>query len=774
MAIRTLNQHIFRLAGGLVLLSTCAILINVWIANIEHAKEQLAANLEVAESVFKDVLDGREELLFSSVNVITTDYGFRAAVATKDIDTINSVWDSFTKRISADLMSVITLDGMVLASSNDSLPENSLFPYPDLVEQAVKNGGATSLRLIGSKLYQTVVLPVKAPRTVAFTLVGFELDDELLERLKRITQLETSIQVENDLGLTFSASTLSEQRLTEALQQIDSDIPWLSVSLFGDTPYLSKRFLLNARADEEIWITLSENVNRLFNEFNDLLLKITFIACLSIGLSLLFGMLFSRKLSRPLHNLSSVAQKISGGDYEQTFEIRSNTQEIDELSDAFQSMQTNIKERQTQIAYQASHDLLTDLQNRYKISEVLDAKLESRVEFQVVGANILGFRGVNDIFGYANGDRCLQVIAERFKHLGGQSARLNGGEFLWIPESHITVEKLKELQHQIELPIVIDDVVMNVKIAIGMLHCPQDSSDTEEVLRRISITLDEARATEGAMVVYVEQFEQNYLRRLSIISELKQTLWGDSKDLSINYQPKLHMQSGEIRHAEALIRWTNPKLGFVPPDEFIAIAEQAGLIGDVTEWVIRRVIRDVRFMRSKGLSINVAINLSAKDVLNPRLLPSVLAQLELLELPTTCISFEITESDLVADPKRAVDELSRFREAGFSLAIDDFGTGYSSLAYLKSLPVSDLKIDKSFVLKLDTQKGDQNIVQTIIELAHSFDLGVVAEGVENIETLTMLKEWGCEWVQGYHICKPITVESLLEWHSSNIKTDWFH
>jgi EAL domain-containing protein (putative c-di-GMP-specific phosphodiesterase class I) len=243
--------------------------------------------------------------------------------------------------------------------------------------------------------------------------------------------------------------------------------------------------------------------------------------------------------------------------------------------------------------------------------------------------------------------------------------------------------------------------------------------------------------------------------------------------LSLHYQPKLGLKKGTITHVEALIRWTNARLGFVSPEDFIAIAEQAGLIENITNWVISRAIDDAARFKAANLDVSVAINLSAKDIMDPALLPKVLKLLKAKNLSTESLSFEITEGDLVKDHDKAIIHLQAFRNEGFEIAIDDFGTGYSSMAYLQNLPVTTLKVDKSFVLNLHEKDGDQKIVKTVISLAHSFGMNVVAEGVENIEALILLAEWDCELAQGYYICKPTTADNLIIWYNDNLDTKWF-
>ncbi|MDP5041224.1 MAG: EAL domain-containing protein, partial [Paraglaciecola sp.] len=328
------------------------------------------------------------------------------------------------------------------------------------------------------------------------------------------------------------------------------------------------------------------------------------------------------------------------------------------------------------------------------------------------------------------------------------------------------------LKTKLEQPIDDAGVVINLKIAIGVIECPTQADSAQLLFRRMNIVLDEAQITRQLLLKFDPAIEQRYLRRLSIIVELKKVLATEQQELSLAYQPKLNIGANKIRSVEALIRWNSATLGFVSPEDFITIAEQAGFIDKITEWVIKRAVSDALVIKAAGIELCIAINLSAHDVMNEDLLPFVVQLLDQHNLPRSALSFEITESDVVKDPAKAIKHLSAFREYGFVVAIDDFGTGYSSMAYLKNLPVDTLKVDKSFVLKLNTQVGDQHIVQTVLKLAKSFGMDVVAEGVENQATLTLLQEWGCEYAQGYHICKPIAVSALIDWYHTHIDQNW--
>lgn len=772
MAIRTLNQHIFRLSAGLVLVSTIAILFNVWSSTIEQAKRQLAKNLNVAESVITQVLNDREDQLFNKVQVLTSGFPFKQTVATRDNATIKSALENHGARVSADLMALISLDGIVTSSTLPEFESGLEFNHPELLQETLLNGGATTFLMVGDELYQILLLTVDAPTPIAITLIGFEMNIALLESFKATTLLDITLRLKESDKTLFVKSTDANLEFADFSATNIEQASWLSFFVFSESQYFSRELMLYDIANSKLTLTMSEAADKLFADFYQLQIKITIIAGLCLLLSLMLGALVAKRLSKPLKSLAAITRTIAKGDYDGEINVHSSTREIADLSDAFKTMQSNVKEREQQISYQAKHDLLTRLQNRYQISTILDTLFSEGKDFQVVGANILGFRGINDVFGHPNGDQCLKEIARRLHSLGGECARLNGGEFLWIPAENHSIADLKDVQAKLEMPIVVQDVVMKIRISIGILNCPADCQNTVDVLKRLTIVLDEARKQRNAIAEFIPEFEERYTRRLSIILELKKTLSSQVSELALFYQPKLHLQTSKTTHVEALIRWNSESLGFVPPDEFIGIAEQAGLIAQVTNWVIEQAIKDAKAFEQAGLNFCIAINLSAKDIVNPDLLPNINMLLKQYNVASHWLAFEITESDIVSDPKKAIQELSAFREAGFSLAIDDFGTGYSSLAYLKSLPVTELKIDKSFVLKLAEDNNDQQIVQTIIELAHTFNLGVIAEGVEDLETLSMLHQHGCEYAQGYYICRPTTAEKLVVWLDENKDKNW--
>jgi len=769
----TLNVRIFKLVGGLVCLSTTAILLTVWLTTTEHLRSQVSKDLEVSQSVVEQVFESRKGLLFSSADVLTADFGFKQAVATNDRPTMESALVNHSQRISSDLMAVLSLEGETLASSSNALSVGQQFPITGLISQTLRDGGAIATLTLGNSIYQIILLTVDVPNPIAIAIVGFEVDAQLIDELKAITKLQITM-ASDGMGSPVVISSLPEEQLEEAVSASDMRIFEIAPLFFDSEAYVSRSFYMADGSGEvsNVRITLSEQLGFWFSSFNRLLIEITMIAVLSIGLALILGLVFSRNLSRPLANLANLAKRISIGDYRAGQYIEAKSREINELAHALFGMQKDIQEREAEIQYQAKHDLTTHLYNRYEISEILTAKLTRSEHFQAISFKMIGFREVNNAFGYDCGDACLNSLAERIRGLGGNAARLNGSEILWIPERSPDQNQLLALKESLETPHVLEDIEIKLQIAVGLVSLPDDAEDTESLFRHLSIAVEQAQQNASLLQSYQKGMEQDYLKRLAILRELEEALNNDNGELDMFYQPKLDLHTGKVSKVEALIRWNNKTLGFVPPDLFIPIAEKAGSISEITQWVFRRVVRDLKQWEEQGLAMTAAINLSVHDVTHAPLMASVDALLREANIPASRVEFEITESDLMEEPGKAIAQLTRLRESGFSLAIDDFGTGYSSLSYLKTMPVSELKIDKSFVLKLDQDENDQTIVKTIIDLAQRFQLKVVAEGVENPAALNMLKLWGCDWIQGYHISKPMRSDLLIDWLAEHEQHSW--
>ena len=790
MRVHSLNQGIFRLVIGLVLLTSLSILINVWVVTYQQAHNKLSKDIELAQKILGEVLQNQEELLITSASVLTDDFGFKQAVATRDSATITSALSNHGNRISADLMGIFSLSGETIASTSKNNIDETVTVNQKIVlantfiTSTLEEGGVSTFLTLNNKVYKVILLRIDAPSPLAIALVGFELTPTFVQRLEDTTQIEVNLVAKEKIANALSIVVASQfgNKLNEKNSLKVDELAWHHIAL-STTASVTQNFVLYDNDELTIEVVLTQQLSKLIAEFSALKSNISIIVFASVLIAVVVAFLYSRKLAEPITELSRVAQRISAGDYKQQIDAKNKSKEFMHLSSAFNNMQQSISEREREITYQAQRDPLTQLYTRYHVSDVIDQALKKAIRndkgFHCVGINIIGFRDINDVFGYQYGDACLIELAKRIQAFGGISARLSGGEFLWVPNidlheehQHISDFKLVEIKERLEQSVLFHGVSIPLQVTLGTVLCPSQADSAEQLLKLTNIVLDEAKLHPLRMLPYQEEFEQKYVRRLLIITKLKQALTENSSDLFLYYQPKLHLESEQVKSVEALIRWIDPELGFVAPDEFIGLAENAGLISQVTDWVIHRAIRDAQHLVMKNIHLCIAINLSAKDITNPYLLDKVGELLRKANLSAKALSFEITESDLVEDPKKAIEHLKNFKKQGYELAIDDFGTGYSSLAYLKSFPVDTLKIDKSFVLSLSSNKDDRDIVETIMQLATKFNLNVVAEGVEDAQSLQILAELGCTWAQGFYMCRPIPLSDLIEWCHSNEHKKW--
>ena len=765
----TLRQSLFQILFIGIFITASMILGNVWTVTSKTAFNQVTKNIELANSVLEQLLQDRSEQLLNSARVLTDDFGFKQAVATGDIPTIQSALQNHGQRIESDFMMLTDLSGKVLESQPGYFARGSEFPYPGIINTVLEDGGSENAIIVDGSLYQIIMLPVYAPNPIAIAGIGFMDGDAFLKQVKKIIQADIIVSSKRSVNgshvvLHSSLPYIQAQRVINADQKTMS---WFDVTFSRDTPHLTRDIKLPDTLSNEVSITLAVDVSTHFDNFTQLQFNILGISLLAIAGSMLLSMFMASRVNKPVASLVTAANHLADGNYEQCVQTSGHLQEINELSDAFVRMKDSIQSREQRILMQSRLDMLTRLYNRSYMEELIQQRLDAGESLQVIGINIRDFRTINDLYGYSNGDTCIISIAERIKRWRGTAARLSGGELVWFANEPLTDEQLETFHTILEQPVATQQLVMPIKLVFTVVNCPADADNAQDLFRRMNILLDEAEMGANWLLQFSSEIEQRYLRRLSIITELKEVLQSEQDELSLVYQPKISLKTRQVNGLEALIRWNSQRLGFIPPDEFIEIAEQAGFIEQVTDWVLNRVVADILILRAHQIHIKPAVNLSTQDIQNRPLLERLIALLDANELSADNITLEITESDLVADAKIAIANLQFLQDKGFSIAIDDFGTGYSSLAYLKNLPVSAIKIDKAFVLNLSTDTEDQQIVHTVLSLSNIFDLEVVAEGVEDANAMEILAEWGCDTAQGYYISRPLPLGGLIDWLASS-------
>ncbi|MFI0261089.1 putative bifunctional diguanylate cyclase/phosphodiesterase [Streptomyces sp. NPDC017056] len=425
-------------------------------------------------------------------------------------------------------------------------------------------------------------------------------------------------------------------------------------------------------------------------------------------------------------------------------------------------------------------DPLTGLPNRQWLLERTWTALDDAERIGARSALVLidldRFRSVNDTLGHLAGDRLLLQIADRLRHAlprGAEVARLGGDEFavlLPTADSLTSAQRVaRNLVAALGSPLDLDGLTLVLEASAGVAVFPDHALDAEGLLRRADVAMYQAKRDRSGVEVYEAKRDGNTPDRLGLLGDLRRAL--DAGDVELHYQPKVGFD-GHVAGLEALVLWVHPERGRVPPDEFIAIAESSGLMPRLTEYVLETALAQVARWRASGLEVPVAVNVSPRDVHTPGFAGAVAARLARHQVPPGSLQLEITEHVLLEDPQRAADTLAGLTGHGVKMSLDDFGTGYSSLVHLRRLPVSELKIDRSFVARLAVDNEDAEIVRCTLDLAHSLGLLVVAEGVEDDETWERLRDLGCDAVQGWLVAAAMPPDETTAWLRARGERGW--
>lgn len=423
-------------------------------------------------------------------------------------------------------------------------------------------------------------------------------------------------------------------------------------------------------------------------------------------------------------------------------------------------------------AYEATHDSLTNLPNRTlfldRLQQATNSAKREGLTLAVFLLDIDRFKEVNDTLGHYNGDRLLKQVALRLAGIVREAdtlARIGGDEFgflLQTPGSLSDIENLaKKIKKSLTPPFSLENLSLDVQASVGAALFPKHGTDADTLIQRADVAMYIAKQDKSGFVIYSEKLDGHSPHRLTLMGELRQAIKND--ELVLHYQPKISSLTNQVCSAEALVRWQHAKNGFMPPDEFIPLAERTGLIQDLTIWVLKEALQQCVMWHKANIDIGIAINISSLCLVNPEFPEIIAGLLASYDFPAEFLTLEITETAIIGDPVRSLAILNRIHAMGVSFSIDDFGTGYSSLAYLKKLPVTEIKIDKSFVINMLNDESDAAIVNATIQLGHNLGLTVVAEGVEDEKTVNSLKSMGCDILQGYFFSKAIASEAFIAW-----------
>jgi diguanylate cyclase (GGDEF)-like protein len=769
--LRSFRSRILALVLGLVTMVLTAAIVGIAVKARAAAQAQVGIQLRTAAETAREVLKFRGSQLATAVEVLTSDYGFKEAVSSADAATLLSAAENQRMRIDANLVIVLAPDGQPLASTGVLSPTTTA----DLRRLIAGDSDQETLQiycLVDGRPYQLVLAPVLAPDRVGWTAMGFALDERVASDMSRLLGVDVSFVAGR--GSEYLASSVDGQqhrphidmgRAPEAVPFVvagesDKFLTWVNPIRSPNGP---------------LTLVLQRSLASALRPYDDIRNSMLVIGAVLLIIASVLSVLLAQSATRPVEELTKAVERLQAGDYAVEVPPASTT-ELKGLASAFNAMRSAVADREATIRHQANHNALTGLPTRALISAMLaDTLLEARAADRPVTVYLIEihqFQSIIGSFGHAAGDEVLSEVARRltaYGRAGAGVAHIGTDQFLVIADDvdrKAAARQAASIVDRLRGTFDYASVSFQLEMRVGAASFPSDGDDAAGLLQRADLALFRAKETGAAVGVYVEGDDSSQRDRLSILGELKRAI--ASNELELHYQPKVQARTGQVVGCEALVRWRHPQRGFIPPSEFIPHAERAGAIRFLTSWVIGTALADLARWAAAGMKLDVSINVSPVDFVDPGFADNVAMLLVQTGADAARVVLEVTESGAMKDLPATLSMMAQLRVLGFRFSIDDFGTGYSSLAHLKRLPVDEVKIDRSFIKELEEQRDDEVIVSSTINLGHALHLKVVAEGVEEASSWTLLGRLGCDLIQGYFVSKPLPVQEFTDWTRARI------
>jgi len=745
-------------------------------ATSSAARNKIDDELAVGERVFASEQKQNADRLAQAATVLASDFAFREAIATGDEATVDSALENHGARVKAAVVLFVNLQGMVVDDTLRRGAPPRRFEFQPLIAQARSAGQAAAIEMLDQRVLQLVAVPVQAPLTIGWIVIGFSVDQPLATELRTLTGLQVSFGIEQNGRWNILASTLGPEQSLQLAARLPSYNQALKTRVLAMPEQHQLHVVpLGESGSQHIVAVLQRPIDDAMGSFRMLSAKLVVLGLFSLALSISGSVLIAFGITRPIDALLEAVKRMRRGDYSMPIAIHRGD-EIGILAQGLDHMRAGIAEREQRILKLAYEDTLTQLPNRSQFGERLQREILSAGEQQRMLAifvmDLDRFKYVNDTLGHSVGDHVLREVAVRLRHLLRDDdcvARLGGDEFaVLVPtgDSERIVDLAKSIIVALEQPIDFGGQPLDVGASIGIAMYPAHALDAQTLVRNADIAMYVAKRNRSGYTIYDPHYDTTQQEHLSLLGELRRAV--EQGELRLYYQPKVTLSSAGVHAAEALIRWIHPVRGMVPPALFIPFAEHTGYIKVLTRWVLSEAIRQCGVWLRQHLDIEISVNLSARDLMTRDLPELISALLSEHGVPPHMICLEITESGFMEDPAHAQRVLDRLSAIGLRLSIDDYGTGYSSLSYIMKLPVNELKIDRAFVSNMSQDADLMTIVRSTIELGHSLGLKVVAEGVEDSRGCAVLRGLGCDFAQGYYISPPMPAEALPGWLNGSI------
>lgn len=732
---------------------------------IEEGQRQL----QVASTAFVHQLGDVSSRVADSVNLLALDYALRSSFAQRDEATLLSALRNHGRRVGASQMFAIDIAGNVQADTRGDFAQGAAFPYPDLTDRALERPVSAVVALKGGASWM-VVVPVFAPNLTGFIAAVIPVDDRLLSQLQKQSTLPKRVELASlggDGRWTLLAHGNERAGMAATLLPSQAKLPTRAstADIAGREYVVQGVWLDRSERSAPVAALLGYSVDDALRPYRSVAMAWGALSLLGLLAGLVGAWLIARGVARPVERLASAARRIAAGDYALADDAANvgtpARDELGQLASAFTSMSRSIREREARILFQAGHDQVTGLRNRTaaeaEIERALAVQPEAPAALLMVGLGRLP--EIIKTLGHEVCDRVMRQAGERLHQpvRGGDIARATDAQFsVFLPQANrqVAIAIAFRIVEALSEPYRDADLTLDLAPTVGIALAPAHGTQAGDLLRRAEVALIATLGSDDPVSVYDPATDPHRPERLSLMADLREAIAADD-GVALHYQPKLDLRSGFIDSAEALVRWQHPRLGMIPPATFVPLAEESGNVRRMTRWVLAAGIAQAARWQELGHALRVSINISARDLDDNDLPRRVAELLAAHRLRPGAIALEITESAIMGKPDAAIAVLRRLADQGVDLSIDDFGVGQSSFAYLRRLPVRELKIDRTFISRLGSAREDQLIVRSIVELGHHLGYRVTAEGVDDPAALAYLADIGCDHAQGYLIAKPL-------------------
>ncbi|MCD8515219.1 MAG: diguanylate cyclase, partial [Burkholderiaceae bacterium] len=642
-----------------------------------QVRAEVEASLQVAERLWMRQLLQNAARLRDAAVVLAADFGFRSAIATDDVETIASALENVGGRIGAGVVAFLDPTFVVLSAAQ-SPDERVTATLELLAKDLAANRNEGRLATVVGRPHLFVIVPVRAPLTVGWVLIGFPLDQTVVDdfwRLSGVHAVLLAADAGQPLAVTVGSWPGDRPAVLEAARQ---PTPPETVE---DKRVALRKLPLESVAGE-VGVVLMRPLDELLAPYERLQWLLGLITLSAVALFALVSKVAARRVTTPLYQLTQVTRALEEGAYDVQVPGKERGDEVGALARGFESMRASIAEQREEILRLAYWDRLTGLPNREQFRHTLQQRigdaLSGAMPMAVITLNVDRFKHVNDVLGYAFGDELLKAVAERLRSqvTGDRDlvARLGGDEFailLCHADAAGADAMVGRLRAAFEQPLALGDQTVDLSASMGVARFPQDANEADALMSRCEIAMHAAKSSTAGVLHYAPALDSSSAQTLSLLSDLRTAL--KDGELRLYLQPKLQVASRKVVAAEALVRWLHPKRGLVPPMEFIPFAEQTGFVRQLTLWMFEEAARQWHALQPVGGRLRIAINLSTRDLLDldfPQRLVDIMAR-QRVQADGFCL--EITESAIMDDPQRAEATLNRLAELGFKLSIDDFG-----------------------------------------------------------------------------------------------------